>query len=41
MSRAMCSWNAPFERRIKRVCLQSAERTRFQLRVNATFPEIC
>lgn len=40
-SRAMCSWNAPFEQRIKRVCLQSAERTRFQLRENATFPEIC
>lgn len=40
-SRAMCSWNAPFEQRIKRVRLPSAERTRFLLRENATFPEIC
>ena len=40
-SRAMCSWNAPFEQRIKRVCLPSAECTRFLLRENATLPEIC
>ena len=41
MSRAMCSWNVPFEQRIKRVRLPSAECTRFLLRENATFPEIC
>ena len=32
---------SPFEKLTRRVCLPSAERTRFLLRENATIPEIC